>query len=114
MNITDPIDKAYPKVKPLTQALVAAAKEQGATVEEFRMACSRVEKMIAKRTSRVLLSELESGGICMKIDLKLPGSGELHFEKAPTDPETRTRRHAPGFSRYCSFSGSSVSCFCCF
>ena len=26
----------------------------------------------------------------MKIDLKLPGGGELHFEKEPTDPETRT------------------------
>lgn len=59
MNMTDPIDKAYPKVKPLTQALVAAAKEQGATVEEFRMACARVEHMIERKSSGIFLSELE-------------------------------------------------------
>lgn len=59
MNITDPIDKAYPKVKPLAHALVATAKEQGATVEEFRMACSRVEQMIERKVSGILFSELQ-------------------------------------------------------
>ncbi len=43
MNIGTPIDLVYPKVKPLAQALIAAAKEQGATVEDFRMACAGVE-----------------------------------------------------------------------
>ena len=60
MDMMTPIDNVYPKVKPLTQALIAAAKEQGATVEEFRMACSRVERMIAREASRILFSELES------------------------------------------------------
>ena len=59
MNITDPIDKAYPKEKPLAHALVATAKEQGATVEEFRMACARVEQMIERKSSGIFLSEIE-------------------------------------------------------
>lgn len=63
MNIVDaPIDRAYPNVKPLTQALLAAAKEQGATVNDFRMACARVERMIERKTLGVSFSELESDG----------------------------------------------------
>ena len=59
MSIDTPIDRAYPKVKPLVQVLLAAAKEQGATVKEFRMACARVEHMIERRALRIPLSELE-------------------------------------------------------
>ena len=62
MPIERPIDQAYPKVKPLAQALVAAAKEQGATVEDFRLACARVEQMIARGTSSILLSEFDREG----------------------------------------------------
>lgn len=59
MSVYSPVDQAYPKVKPLAQALVAAAKEQGATVEEFRMACARVEQMIERKSSGIFLSEIE-------------------------------------------------------
>lgn len=58
-NLTDPIDQAYPKVKPLALALISAAAEQEATAEEFQMACARVERMLARRASRILLSELQ-------------------------------------------------------
>lgn len=60
MSLDAPIDQTYPKVKPLTQAMLAAAQEQGATVKEFRIACARVERMIDRRASTILLSELES------------------------------------------------------
>ena len=59
MNIGTPIDQVYPKVKPLAQALIAAAKEQEATVEDFRMACARVEREIERKASGILFSELK-------------------------------------------------------
>lgn len=58
-KLTGPIDQAYPKVKPLALALISAAAEQEATVEEFQMACARVERMLSRRVSRILLSELQ-------------------------------------------------------
>lgn len=59
MNICTSIDQVYPKVKPLAQALIAAAKEQEATVEDFWMACARVEREIERKASGILFSELK-------------------------------------------------------
>lgn len=43
MEILDKgIDKRAPKVKPLAQSMLAAAIEQGATVEDFELAGQRV------------------------------------------------------------------------
>ncbi len=36
------IDRSHPKVRPLAQALLAAALEQGATVEDFELASNRI------------------------------------------------------------------------
>ena len=62
MDIMKPIEDAYPKVKHLMVALIAAASEQGASAEEFEMACAWIEQMIQKRASGILLSELQRGG----------------------------------------------------
>lgn len=39
ISIYTPILKANPKAKPLAQSLIAAAAEQGASLEELRIAC---------------------------------------------------------------------------
>lgn len=39
MSIYTPIAKRYPKAKPLALALITAAAEQGASIEELRYAC---------------------------------------------------------------------------
>ena len=59
MKAEEPINTMYPKVKPLALALVAAAAEQGATAEEFEMACQIVKVRLAKKASAILLSELQ-------------------------------------------------------
>lgn len=59
MEIFELIDRAHPKVKPLALALVTAADEQGATVEEFEMACTRIRSILQKKASEILLSELK-------------------------------------------------------
>lgn len=53
------IYKAYPKVKPLTQVLIEAAVEQGATAEEFDMACAWIKEMVGRKASKTLISELQ-------------------------------------------------------
>ena len=49
----------HPKVRPLTTALIAAATEQGATVEEFTLACEGALSIVRKATdrSKVLIPE---------------------------------------------------------
>lgn len=43
MDIMDrAIDRQHPKVAPLAQSMLAAAIEQGATAEDFELACQRV------------------------------------------------------------------------
>lgn len=43
MDIMDrAIDRSHPKVRPLAQALLAAALAQGATVEDFELASNRI------------------------------------------------------------------------
>lgn len=59
MGLEEPIYKAYPKVKPLALALIAAATEQGATAEEFKLACQMVKARLEKSASGILLSELQ-------------------------------------------------------
>lgn len=59
MGLEEPIYKAYPKVKPLALALIAAAAEQGATAEEFELACQMVKARLEKSASGILLSELQ-------------------------------------------------------
>ncbi len=59
MNAQEPINTAYPKVKPLALALIAAAAERGATAEEFEMACQIVKARLVRRASAILLSELQ-------------------------------------------------------
>ena len=56
------IYKAYPKVNPLTQALITAAVEQGANAEEFAMACELINRMLQKKASAILISEIQSEG----------------------------------------------------
>ena len=65
MDINAPIDRAYPKVKPLTRALMEAAAEQGATLEEFRMAVVRIESMAERKASGILIAELK--GECTSV-----------------------------------------------
>ena len=62
MRLEDPINKAYPEVKPLVLALIAAAAERGATAEEFEMACQQIRAGLARRASGILLSELQGDG----------------------------------------------------
>ena len=62
MNIYEPIDRKYPKVKPLAQALVQAAAEQGATMEEFELACERIKGEFERKASGILVSELQGDG----------------------------------------------------
>lgn len=59
MNVQEPINTAYPKVKPLALALIAAAAEQGATAEEFELAYQQIRSKLAKKASGILLSELQ-------------------------------------------------------
>ena len=54
------MDNVYPKVAPLTQALIAAAAEQGATAYEFDMAVGRIKERLERRAEQVLISELMS------------------------------------------------------
>lgn len=43
MDILDRgIDRSHPKVKPLAQAMLSAAIEQGATVRDFELASQRI------------------------------------------------------------------------
>ena len=44
MSIEQPIYAAYPNVKPLELALIAAAADQGATAEEFELACQQIKE----------------------------------------------------------------------
>ena len=53
-----PLEKAYPKVKPLALALIAAAQEKGATVEEFEIAVGMAEKIIKSRIQRLSIPVL--------------------------------------------------------
>lgn len=62
MKLEDPINKAYPKVKPLALALIAAAAERGATAEEFELAYQQVKARLARRASGILISELQGDG----------------------------------------------------
>lgn len=57
--ITDPIIQKYPKVKPLAQALIAAAAEQGANAEELEMAYALVKMKLERKASTILLSEIQ-------------------------------------------------------
>lgn len=59
MNIERPIYEAYPKVKPLALALIAAAAEQGATAEEFDLACQMIKSKLSRKVSGIFLSELQ-------------------------------------------------------
>lgn len=49
------IDRGYPKVKPLSQMLLAAAIEQEATVKDFELASQRV------------LNELKEQFLCSRL-----------------------------------------------
>lgn len=53
------IEQVYPKVRPLAQSLIAAAAEQGASVEEFEMACALVKEKARKKALAILVSELK-------------------------------------------------------
>lgn len=59
MSIEQPIYAAYPNVKPLELALIAAAADQGATAEEFELACQQIKRKLAMKASGILLSELK-------------------------------------------------------
>lgn len=48
MSIYTPILKANPKAKPLAQTLIAAAAEQGANMEELRVACDLAQRAYRK------------------------------------------------------------------
>ncbi len=63
MKAEEPINTMYPKVKPLALALVAAAAEQGATAEEFEMACRKVRAMITRRAAAIRISEFQDAAI---------------------------------------------------
>lgn len=56
--ITRPIFEAHPKVKPLTLALIEAAKEEGATEEDLRIAFGIIEERAKKKASDIPVSEL--------------------------------------------------------
>lgn len=61
-EIYTPIVRAHPKAKPLAQTLITAAAEQGACLEDFRIACQLALDICQRVTdpSSVVLSEIES------------------------------------------------------
>lgn len=58
MDIMDrAIDRQHPKVAPLAQSMLAAAIEQGATVEDFDLASQRVLREEKERFLRSRLAD---------------------------------------------------------
>lgn len=61
ISIYTPILKTNPKAKPLAQTLIAAAAEQGASLEELQIACELAVRayQTAQDKSAMLLSVLK-------------------------------------------------------
>ena len=60
MNLYKPLLEKYPKAKPLAKTLIAAASEQGASVEELELACSLAKEVCYKTQKKQLLAQIQS------------------------------------------------------